>query len=189
MEDIRLSSSPADSYRLTKLFEDLCSLPRPRTARFTDFGRMLWVVLISGWVVLATLSARSDYGLIKSKSFDLDSVMWDVVFPVIGGLALAAILRTESKNRKLLENGGLALGTVISQRRTGGKRKSSEITYEFKNAAGAQYQRKSQDLTHSYFPGMVVPVFYDSVDSSRSVAICSTYLRVVGRDGRVSPQS
>jgi hypothetical protein len=189
MEDIRHPSSPADSYRKAKLFEDLCSLPHPRTARFTDFGRVLWVVLIFGWVVLATLSARSDYEMIKSKSFDLNSVMWNVVFPVIGGLALAVILRTESKNRKLLGDGSLALGTVTNQQRTGRKRRISEITYQFKNAAGAQDQRKSPDHTHSYFPGMVVPVFYDPVDSSRSVTTCSTYLRIVGRDGRVFSQS
>jgi hypothetical protein len=189
MEDIRLLSSPADSYRTTKLFEHLCSLPHPRAARFTDFGRVFWVVLISGWVLLAALSARTDYALIKSKSFDLNSAMWNVIFPIIGGLALAAILRTESKNRKLLEDGCLALGTVLTRQRTGRKRRISEITYQFKNAAGEQYHRKSQDHTHSYFPGMLVPVFYDPVDSSRAVAICSTYLLVVGKDGRVSPQS
>lgn len=187
MEDIRLSSSPAANYRITKLFEDLRSLSQPRTARFTDFGRALWVVLISGWVVLAALSV---YEMIQSKSFDLDSVFWNVIFPVVAGFALVAILRTECKHRKLLENGSLALGTIINQRTIRSRRGiSSEITYSFKNTAGEQYQRTIQDHTRSYFPGMVVPVFYDPADPSRSVPICGTYLRVVDRDGQLSRQS
>lgn len=189
MEDVRLSSSPASSYRTNKLFEVLCALSRPRTARFTDFGRALWVVLISGCVALVTVFARNDYEMIKSKSFDLNSVMWNVVFPIIGGLALVAILRTESKNRILLEDGNLALGTVINQERTGRKRTISEITYEFKNSAGEKYQRKLQDHTKSYFSGMAIPIFYDPEDAARSVAICSTYLRVVGSDGQLIPQT
>lgn len=188
MGHLRSSSSFASSSGTNKLFEDLCSLPHPRAARITNRGRVLRIWLIFAWVAFTVVIVLSDLQTIESKPFDLKSLAlaWNIVFPVIGGFVLRVMIRQESKNRQLLERGSLALGIVVDQKKGG--RGLSEIIYEFKNSDGASYQLKSEDRTDAYFPGMAVPVFYDPTDSSRSVAICGTYLRVVGRDGQLMPQ-
>ena len=189
MEDLRFSFPFRSSQGMKKLVDDLSSLPRPRVVRFTNFGRLVWTALICGWSALMIVWLRIDFFVTEAKSFDRGLLLLNIIFPLFSGVVLWGTLRAEFKNRKLLADGSLTLGTVTAQRKTGRGKTLSEITYEFKDSTGALYQRKVQDHTNSYFPGMLVLVFYDATDPSRSVAICSTYLRVVERDGQLFPRS
>lgn len=89
-----------------------------------------------------------------------------------------------------MSEGSLTLATVIEQRRRQTKGATfTEIVYEFRDASGPVHQGKGQDHSKSYMPGMQVPVFYDFAQPRRCVAICSTYLRLLGNEGRLLPQS
>ena len=190
MEDIPSSPAPNSSSGIRGLFEQLRCLPPPRVVRFTNFGRALLTTLISGWVSLIVVFLRSGFQMFKLNSFDVSLLAGNISFVLVGGIVLWVVLSDEAKNRKLLSQGSPTLATVIEQRRR--KRRGatfSEIIYEFRDASGLVHQGNGQDHSKSYIPGMQVPVFYDFAQPRRCVAICGTYLRLLGNEGRLLPQS
>jgi hypothetical protein len=174
--------------RSDPMVEQLAALPRPRVVRFTSFGRTVQIVLVIGWVVLTLILTWTGYQDLQHGSRKLSDLVWTLFFPLFTGFILFGFLISERRNRKLLRDGELVPGRVISQRRTGGKHPSSVIVYNFTDRSGVVRQRESTDSSKSYFEEMIVPVFYDARDPTQSLALCETYLKIVTPEGQLLPE-
>jgi len=174
--------------RSDPVVEQLAALSRPRVVRFTPFGRTVYITFVIGWVVLTSIMLWSGYQGLQHDSSNLSDLVWTLFFPLFTGLLLSTALISEQRNRKLLREGELVPGRIISQRRTGGKHPRSVIVYSFTDRSGLVRQRESTDSSESYFEEMIVPVFYDPQDPTRSLALCETYLKIVTREGRLLPE-
>ncbi len=178
-----------DSLRLSDpLVKQLAALPKPRVVRFTPFGRTRWLAFAVGWIVLTPIMLWIGRQDLQRGHSNLSDLMWTLFFPLFTGLILSLALISEQRNRKLLKDGELTAGRVISQRRTGGRHPRSLIVYSFTDRSGIGRQRESTDHSRSYFEEMIVPVFYDAQDPRRSLALCGTYLKIVTPEGQLLPE-
>lgn len=106
-----------------------------------------------------------------------------VAFPLFVLYAWLQELRHEFRNRSLLELGKLTVGRVTSQATVGGKSKTSQITYTFKDESGFERSGKGTDRSRKYQIGMPLLVFFDQNDPVKSVAACCTTWRLKSPDG------
>jgi hypothetical protein len=83
------------------------------------------------------------------------------------------------KRHRLLQNGEVAIGRVISQERSGEWEQSSKITYEFEDLMGGVISGTATDMTESLYEGMPVVVFYQAEDVEDHVVLCETFFGVV----------
>ena len=88
-----------------------------------------------------------------------------------------AMWRSQVRECDLLENGEVALATVVRQWK--GDKGSSSVEYEFKDFQGETRKGMGFDYTEKLFEGMPVPVFYDRDDPKRQIPACATYHEVV----------
>jgi len=88
----------------------------------------------------------------------------------------------EVRNLSLLELGKLAVGHVTSQAMVGGKSKTSQITYTFRDESGFERLGKRTDRSRKYQTGMPLLVFFDQSDPAKSVAACRTTWRLKSPD-------
>lgn len=72
-----------------------------------------------------------------------------------------------------MAEGDLAIGVVTHQAIIGGKNQSSQIQYEFKDAAGRRARGKGTDESRELYQDMELPVFYDPQDPEKNVALCA----------------
>jgi hypothetical protein len=85
--------------------------------------------------------------------------------------------RAQVRECDLLENGEVALATVLRQWK--GDKSSSSVEYEFKDFQGQTRKGMGFDYTHRLFEGMPVAVFYDRDNPQRQIPACATYHEVV----------
>ena len=88
-----------------------------------------------------------------------------------------AMWRSQVRECDLLENGEVALATVVRQWK--GDRGSSSVEYEFKDFQGGTRKGMGFDYTEKLFEGMPVVVFYDRDNPKRQIPACATYHEVV----------
>ena len=83
------------------------------------------------------------------------------------------------KRHRLLQNGEVAIGRIISQERSGEWKQSSKITYEFEDLLGGVISGTATDMTESLYERMPVAVFYRAEDAEEHVVLCETFFGVV----------
>jgi len=88
-----------------------------------------------------------------------------------------AMWRQQVRECDLLENGEVALATVVGEWR--GDKDQSSIEYEFKDFQGQTRRASGFDYTQKLFEGMPVVVFYDRENPKRQIPACATYHEVV----------
>ena len=111
------------------------------------------------------------------------TVLLFVAVPLFILYAWLQDLRNEVRNRSLLELGKLTVGHVTSQAMVGGKSKTSQITYTFRDESGFERSGKGTDRLKKYQTGMPLIVFFDQSDPTKSVAACCTTWRLKSPDG------
>lgn len=94
---------------------------------------------------------------------------------LVGLVALLVLLplstwRQMARERKLLENGELAMGRVTKKWNT---RDGSTVFYEFQDASGQTHKHSGMDYSRTLEIGMAVPVFYDRDNPKKQVAACA----------------
>ncbi len=160
----------------------LQSLPRPRQVRFRFQGSSAAVVAVFGAAAIlnGVLFFLISRGPLSGRDLGLTPfIPLLFVLPVFGVVMLVPYFR-EKRNLPLLRDGELAFARVVSQQTIQqGKASYSRIDYEFKTNTGQLIRNSCRDLTGTVFEDMTVPVFYDSLDASKNLASCATYLKVV----------
>jgi uncharacterized protein (DUF983 family) len=159
----------------------LQSLPRPRQVRFRLQGGSP-IIIVFGLVAIASAMA---FAAMSNPAHSNHSAAFAVAFPflfilLILGTVLIVPYLQEKRNRPLLSDGEVTVARVTAQRTIQqGKASYSRIDYEFKTVSGDVVRNSCRDLSGLVFEDMAVPVFYDSLDPSKNVAACASYLRVV----------
>jgi hypothetical protein len=85
--------------------------------------------------------------------------------------------RSQVRECDLLENGEVALATVVGEWR--GDKDTSSIEYEFEDFQGQTRRASGFDYTQKLFEGMRVAVFYDRDNPKRQIPACATYHEIV----------
>jgi len=145
-------------------------------------GYRFWVTLLAATcliipsVCIASLFVEWRTAPIKqSMNPDLWGVMPFVMLPLI---FLFVGFRILIGHRGLLMNGEISIGKVVDVRP---RRRGPEVTYEFLDRSGRLVVASSPDDTHSFSPGMVVPIFYALERPERDqVALCGSIYEIAG---------
>lgn len=153
---------------------------RPREIRMSTRGRFSLSVAFVGVMGFAAIFGVHLYTIWQRKLSVAAFTPGDWVIAAIVALMLLlpyAMWRSQVRECDLLENGELALATVVRQWR--GDKGSSSVEYEFKDFQGETRKGMGFDYTEKLFEGMPVAVFYDRDDPKRQIAACSTLHEVV----------
>lgn len=150
----------------------MLTVGRPRPVRLIPSWRFYYGVLAAVVVVVELMILH--HLLQASAGF----TVWDWI-AAVGGVALLGVLIEVPlrlrRQKRLVENGAVALGRVTRQWRARG---NSWIQYEV-TLGGATLKKNSIDASHRLYAGMRVPIFYDETDLSRQVPCCAAYYEVV----------
>jgi hypothetical protein len=159
-------------------YEFLISLPPPRPVRLSRRGKRLLGTLLLFAVGMEAFLGWNFYGVWQRLSVAPNARGGEVLLIcfmiLVAGLPFF-IRRGMVRDKNLMENGAVAIGRVIEQRRL---KNASMITYEFKDGSGRMVTSSGNDLTRSFFPEMSVPVFFDTRNSKHSVAACSSFFEI-----------
>jgi hypothetical protein len=153
---------------------------RPREIRMSTRGRVTMSVAL-----LAVLGFAAMFGVhlytvwARKQSFAVFTPGdWFIAAIVVLLLLLPyGMWRQQVRECDLLENGEVALATVIREWR--GDKDQSSIEYEFKDFQGQTRRASGFDYTQKLFEGMPVAVFYDRDNPKRQLPACATYHEVV----------
>jgi uncharacterized protein (DUF983 family) len=175
----RVTSAPTNSASAT--YERLLMLRRPRAIRLKTSMRIFVIVyaVILGsagygvFLAAARGGNKADFHSLFPNLFPL------VMFALIWALIAATMFRSIVRDRSLLIDGEIAIGTVTSQSYAGGENRESRIVYDFKDAAGRAFSGKSTDRTRKLFEEMQTPVFYDPANPDKNVALAGATYDVI----------
>ncbi len=153
---------------------------RPREIRMFTRGRVSLSVAFVAVVGFAAIFGLHLYTIWARKfSFAVFKPGDWVIAAIVALLLLLpyGMWRSQVRECDLLENGEVALATVVRQWR--GDKGSSSVEYEFKDFQGETRRGMGFDYTEKLFEGMPVAVFYDRDNPKRQIAACSTLHEVV----------
>jgi uncharacterized protein DUF3592 len=91
---------------------------------------------------------------------------------------LLRFVRNRLRERRLLAEGAMATGYVISQETN---RYRQSITYRFEDAAGRTFTSRCTDPSHSLYEGMTTPVFYDPNQPTQSIPLDCSLTKIVAQ--------
>lgn len=167
----------------TEQYNFLLSLPLPRPVRLTRRGRLTLTVMLMTVLVIDVLLLSNLYGAWQRThsfaDFHAQEFFFTCLAVLIAGIPYF-MRRGMMRDRDLMENGAVAKGRVIKQRRF---KNNSTITYEFQDASGKAYSRSANDLTRTLEEAMSVPVFYDAANPARNVAACASFFEIANPSG------
>jgi hypothetical protein len=158
----------------------LWGLSKPRRVRLKPFARIMTVAFPISWIIIAFFGYMIAADQIEeSHPFPaLGNLVPLLLIALIWSFVAITTIRRARKDRKLLAEGDLAIAVVTRQKLNGGKHRTSEIRYEFKDKAGKLVEGKGIDDSWELYEDMEVPVFYDPDNSGRNVAICSALCEI-----------
>jgi hypothetical protein len=153
---------------------------RPREIRMSTRGRVSLSVAFLAVLGFAAMFGAHLYTVWARKlSFAVFTPGDWVIAGIVALLLLLpfAMWRQQVRECDLLENGEVALATVVSEWR--GDKDQSSIAYEFKDFQGQTRRASGFDYTQKLFEGMPVAVFYDRDNPKRQIPACATYHEIV----------
>ena len=160
--------------------KSLLQTSRPREIRMSTRGRFSLSVAFVGVMGFAAIFGVHLYTIWQRKLSVAAFTPGDWVIAVIVAFMLLlpyAMWRSQVRECDLLENGEVALATVVRQWK--GDKGSSSVEYEFKDFQGETRKGMGFDYTEKLFEGMPVTVFYDRDNPKRQIPACATYHEVV----------
>lgn len=156
-----------------KLWQEL---PRPRVVR-TQRGRNFYMV-----AVIAALSGvpATSLGslLVEWRTHPAKSVMtsdfWSALPFIVGPLLLLLLFSVMlRRDRRLLSDGEIAIGKIVSVRRGG--RRGWRVTYEFLDCSGQLITTSCYDNSRSVIEGAPIPVFFGRENpKDKQIALCGS---------------
>jgi len=153
---------------------------RPREIRMSRRGRFSLSVALLAVLGFAAIFGVHLYTIWERKLSVAVFTPGDWVIAAIVALLLLlpyAMWRSQVRECDLLENGEVALATVVRQWR--GDKSSSSVEYEFNDFQDETRKGMGFDYTEKLFEGMPVVVFYDRDNPKRQIPACATYHEVV----------
>jgi hypothetical protein len=153
---------------------------RPREIRMAMRGRVSLSLALAAVLGFAAIFGLHLYTVWARKLSLAVFTPGDWLIAAIVALLLLlpfTMWRAQVRECDLLENGEVALATVVRQWR--GDKSTSSIEYEFKDFQGATHKGLGFDYTQKLFEGMRVAVFYDRDNPKRQIPACATYHEVV----------
>jgi hypothetical protein len=153
---------------------------RPREIRMSTRGRVSLSLALVAVLAFAAMFGLHLYTVWARKLSFAVFTPGDWVMAAIVALLLFlpfTMWRSQTRECDLLENGEVALATVVRQWR--GEKSSSSIEYQFKDYQGATRTAVGFDYTNKLFEAMPVAVFYDRDNPQRQIASCATFHEVV----------
>jgi hypothetical protein len=160
--------------------KSLLQTSRPREIRMSTRGRFSLSVAFVGVMGFAAIVGVHLYTIWQRKLSVAAFTPGDWVIAVIVAFMLLlpyAMWRSQVRECDLLENGEVALATVVRQWK--GDKGSSSVEYEFKDFQGETRKGIGFDYTEKLFEGMPVTVFYDRDNPKRQIPACATFHEVV----------
>ena len=160
--------------------KSLLQTSRPREIRMSTRGRFSLSVAFVGVMGFAAIFGVHLYTIWQRKLSVAAFTPGDWVIAAIVAFMLLlpyAMWRSQVRECDLLENGEVALATVVRQWK--GDKGSSSVEYEFKDFQGETRKGMGFDYTEKLFEGMPVAVFYDRDNPKRQIPACATYHEVV----------
>lgn len=162
-----MSASPASIS-----YERLLMLRRPRAIRLKTLNGIFTAASIIAFIGVGyALFVIVDKGGANANSSALPSVIPFAMFGLIWSIMAITMFRSMLRDRSLLSDGEISVATVTSQSFAGCESRNSRITNEFKDAAGRTFSGKCRDHTRKVFEEMQTPVFYDSTNPARNIAL------------------
>jgi hypothetical protein len=167
-------------------YRSLFDAPRPRQVRIRTAPKILLGTLPIAAMLLIY------FGILELLTFrelgaNLTSIFY-VVFnffasPIMIAVSIVTFGRVR-RDKKLLKNGELAVGTVTYQELVRGRKSTwSQVRYRFNDASGQLYQDTGRDYSRRLRVEMTVPVFYDAKDPETNVALCTASCRLKRSNG------
>ncbi len=153
---------------------------RPREIRMSNRGRFRSSVALLGVLGFAAIFGLHLYAIwMRNNSFAAFTPGDWVIAAIVAFLLLLpyTMWRSQVRECDLLENGEVALATVLRQWK--GDKSPSSIEYEFKDFQGESRKGIGFDYTQKLFAGMPVAVFYERDNPKRQIPACATYHEVV----------
>jgi hypothetical protein len=153
---------------------------RPREIRMSTRGLVnlsVALVAVLGFAAMFGVHVYTVWG--RKHSFAVFSLGDWAVTAIVALLLLLpfGMWRSQVRECDLLENGEVALATVVGEWR--GDKDTSSIEYEFKDFQGQIRRASGFDYTQKLFEGMRVAVFYDRDNPKRQIPACATYHEIV----------
>jgi hypothetical protein len=153
---------------------------RPREIRMSTRGRVSLSVAFVGVMGFAAIFGLHLYTIwMRKLSFAVFTPGDWVIAGIVAFLLFLpyTMWRSQVRECDLLENGEVALATVVRQWQ--GDKGSSSVEYEFKDFQGETRRGGGFDYTQKLFEGMRVAVFYDRDNPKRQIPACATYHEIV----------
>jgi hypothetical protein len=166
------SQDPAEQFRI------LLGLPRPRPVRLSPRGKSSLTIMGAGVLLLATLLVlmASLPPAAGRKNIAPQRLALVYALPVgLAGVLAVLMKRGLAHERRLLAEGELALGRVTRQ---WSSRNGNGIRYEFATQAGETISRSATDYSRQFYEGMSVPVFYETQQPKKQIALCGSFYEI-----------
>jgi hypothetical protein len=161
-------------------YERLRMLRRPRAIRMKTSMRIfvtVYLIVFAGvaYAIFLTVD-RGAKGQLKSL---LPNALPLALFGLVWSIVAFTMFRSVVRDRSLLTDGEIAIGTVTAQFYSGGESRESKIEYQFKDGGGRVFSGKCADKTRKLFEEMQTPVFYDPMNPAKNVALAGATYDVV----------
>jgi hypothetical protein len=176
--------SPPPAPRVPGEWSALMSVPRPREVFWPFWSLMrsaVDVIFLMGSMAYVFHAIRSHGSFADSERMWPHTLLVFAITAICDGLVATHLYR-ETGNQQLLRDGDVAMGSLVDVL---GRKGVAIAVYQFWTRNGQMFQHRGRFVRGGgdfSAPG-VVPVFYFPQNPSRSLALCSTNLRVrVPRD-------
>jgi hypothetical protein len=169
-------SAAAADVKTRILYDRLITLSKPRRISTKTSTVMLLIVflcIISIAVTVFVLGHTKTNPNPNSSNIFMD-ILSTLIFALIFLPMAGGAVRSVFRDRKLLANGDIAIGVVVSQETIGGRSKTSKIKYDFKDRAGRIFTGKSNDESRELYEDMSTLVFYDRGNPAKNVALAGS---------------
>lgn len=160
-------------------FHMLLELARPRPVRLSARGKSSLIVLAAGMlllvIVLTLMATLPAAGARRSVASGRMILVYAVPLGLVAVLGLL-MRRGLAREKNLLAQGELTLGRVTRQWRS---RNGNGIRYEFSPAGGQAISRSCTDYSRQFSEGMAIPVFYQTDQPNRQIALCGSFYEII----------
>jgi len=166
----------APSRPLNSEFQVFQVLPRPRPVRLKAMAKTVYLAFPISIIAFAYFGYRA-VGDGLSDAVKTSDLVPLVIVAVVWSAIAVFLIRRARRDRRLLEQGELAMALIINQDISGGKNRRSRVTYSFRSTAGKDFQCEATDDSWTLYEEMQTPVFYNPENPEENVlmvnALCA----------------
>jgi hypothetical protein len=174
-------ASPKQDRTNAQQYLYLWALTKPRRVRLKPVARVITIAFPISWIFIVYFGFQivRDEIAVSGPLATLRDLGPLLLFALVWSVIGITTIRTARRDRRLLADGNLAIGTVTHQELSGGKHQTSQIQYEFQDSNGRRVHGDGTDESWEVYEDMEVPVFYDPEVPRRNVALCGATCELI----------